>query len=161
VNFQVPWGTSVGSASVTVSANGLTSTAVNVPVLTAAPGLFFQASGQAIVQNFPSYALNSQSSPAKVGSTIIAYLTGSGPINPSLADGAVASASPLNVVTSSVSASFGTVPGQVTFAGLTPGFIGLLQMNVVVPSGLNTQDYLLTLTVNGQKSNAATVSVTK
>jgi hypothetical protein len=34
-------------------------------------------------------------------------------------------------------------------------------MNIEVPATLNTQDYLLTLILNGQKSNAATVSVTK
>jgi uncharacterized protein (TIGR03437 family) len=34
-------------------------------------------------------------------------------------------------------------------------------MNVVVPATLTTQDYLLTLSIAGQKSNAATVSVSK
>lgn len=160
INFQVPWETPVGTASITVSGSSLTSAAVTVPVLTAAPGLFFQSSGQAIVQN-QDVSLNSPANPAKVGSTIVAYLTGSGPVSPALADGAVASSGPLNSVTSSVGATFGTVSGQVSFAGLTPGFIGLLQMNVVVPTSLNTQDYLLSLTINGQKSNAATVSVTQ
>jgi uncharacterized protein (TIGR03437 family) len=160
VNFQVPFEASVGTASVTVSANGLTSSAVNVPVMTAAPGLFFDSSGHAIVQNQDS-SLNSPANPAKVGSTVVAYLTGSGPLDHSVGDGAATPASPLSSATSTTAATFGTTPGQVSFAGLTPGFVGLLQMNVVVPSTLTTQDYLLTLSIAGQKSNAATVSVSK
>jgi len=164
VNFQVPWGTPVGSASITVSGNGLTSPAINVPVLAAAPGLFFQSSGQAIVQNQDS-SLNSPANSARVGSTIVAYGTGSGPLDHAVSDGVATPFSPLSTVTSTSSATFSTAAGsataQVSFAGLTPGFIGLLQMNIVVPTTLNTADYLLTLVINGQKSNAATVSVTK
>lgn len=160
VNFQVPSGTPVGTASITVSGNNLTSNAVNVPVLTAAPGLFFQSSGHAIVQN-QDFSLNSPANPARVGSTVIAYGTGSGPLDHAVTDGAAAPVSPLSTATSSWGATFGTVTAKVDFAGLSPGFIGLLQMNVEVPSTLNTADYLLTLTINGQKSNAATVSVAK
>jgi uncharacterized protein (TIGR03437 family) len=161
INFQVPWETTPGTASITVTANGQTSPPVSVQVVTAAPGLFFNSStGQAIVQN-QDYSLNTSANPAKVGSTIVAYLTGSGPLDHPLADGAAAAASPLSSVTSIVSAAFGTVPAQVIFAGLTPGFVGLLQMNVTVPATLNTQDYQATFTINGQKSNAATISVTK
>ena len=47
VNFQVPWETAVGSASVTVSVSGRTSSAASVAVLTAAPGLFV-SSGRAV-----------------------------------------------------------------------------------------------------------------
>jgi adhesin/invasin len=122
--------------------------------------LFFDSSGHAIVQN-QDFSLNGPANPAKVGSTITAYLTGSGPLDHSVADGAATPGSPLSSATSSTAATFGTVPGQVSFAGLTPGFVGLLQMNVVVPATLNTQDYLLTLSIAGQKSNAATVSVSK
>jgi uncharacterized protein (TIGR03437 family) len=160
VNFQVPFETSVGTASVTVSGNGLTSSAVNVPVMTAAPGLFFDSSGHAIVQN-QDFSLNSPTNPAKVGSTITAYLTGSGPLDHTVTDGAATPGSPLSSATSTTAATFGTVTAQVSFTGLTPGFVGLVQMNVVVPSTLNTQDYLLTLSIAGQKSNAATVSVSK
>jgi uncharacterized protein (TIGR03437 family) len=76
-------------------------------------------------------------------------------------DGAAAPSNSLSTATSSWGATFGTVTAKVDFAGLAPGFIGLLQMNIEVPATLNTQDYLLTLILNGQKSNAATVSVTK
>jgi uncharacterized protein (TIGR03437 family) len=159
VNFQVPWETAVGSASVTVTVNGRTSSAVSVSVLTAAPGLFVSASGRAVVQNAGS-SLNSASNPAKVGSTITAYLTGSGPVSPAVADGAPAPAN-APVLTSPVSVTIGGEAATVSFAGLAPGFVGLVQLNIVVPSGLATGDYPLAVTIAGETSNSGTISVTQ
>jgi uncharacterized protein (TIGR03437 family) len=158
INFQIPWETEPGSATVAVSVNGLASSTVKITVLAAAPGLFFQNS-HAIVQN-SDFSLNSSSNPAKVGSTIIAYLTGAGPVSNQPSDGAAAGSSPLSQVTSTVTASIGGKPATVSFAGLTPDFVGLWQVNIVVPSGLAQGNFPLTVTVGGQTSNAANVSVT-
>jgi uncharacterized protein (TIGR03437 family) len=143
---------------VAVSVNGLASTKLNITVLAAAPGLFFQSS-HAVVQN-SDFSLNSPSNPAKVGGTIIAYLTGAGPVSNQPADGAAAGSSPLSQVTSTVTASIGGQPATVSFAGLTPDFVGLWQANIVIPSGLAQGNFPLTVTVGGQTSNAANVSVT-
>src|SRR5208337_1095413 len=102
INFQIPWETSPGSAAVIVSSGGHKSSAVNVTVAPAAPGLFSQGS-HAIVQNFPNFSLNSAGNPAKVGSTIIAYFTGGGAVSPAVADGAPAGSN--SVVVSNVTAS--------------------------------------------------------
>src|ERR1019366_140115 len=40
INFQVPWGTATGPASVVVTVNGGAGNTVQVPVVTAGPGLF-------------------------------------------------------------------------------------------------------------------------
>ncbi|HEV2690299.1 MAG TPA: SMP-30/gluconolactonase/LRE family protein [Bryobacteraceae bacterium] len=157
INFQVPWETGTGSAKVVVS-NGVSSNTATVAVLTAAPGLFTLPGNRAIVQNI-DFSLNGPNNPAKVGSTIVAYLTGSGPVNPPVATGGISPTSPLAVVTSSVGATIGPASAQVAFAGLTPGFIGLLQMNIVVPSSLAPGDYPLTVSINGEASNSATISV--
>jgi uncharacterized protein (TIGR03437 family) len=159
VNFQVPWKTDPGLASVAIIANGVVSNAVTVPVVAAAPGLFTYGSGRAVVQN-SDFTLNSPNNPAKAGSTIMAYLTGSGPVDPPVADGALAPASPPATATSSSSATIGSAPAKVSFAGLAPGFVGLVQVNIVVPSGLPKGDYPLTVTIAGQDSNSALVSVT-
>jgi uncharacterized protein (TIGR03437 family) len=157
VNFQIPWKTAIGTASVVVIVNGKTSAAVSVPVSIAAPGLFVSSSGRAAVQN-ADFSANSPSNPAKVGSTVTGYLTGSGPVSPSVADGAP-SPTPAAQVTSSVSATLGSASATVSFAGLAPGFVGLLQMNIVVPSGLADGSYPLAVTIAGEKSNAGTVNV--
>ncbi len=157
IDFQVPWETAVGSASVAVTVNGGASNAISVPVVAAGPGLF-TSSGSAIVQNAPAYSLNSPTNPAPAGSTIVAYLTGSGPVNPTVADGTPTPATSLVQATSSWSATIGTAAAQVSFVGLAPGFIGLVQANIVVPAGLAPGTYPLTVSIGGQASNSGTIS---
>jgi uncharacterized protein (TIGR03437 family) len=158
INFQIPWETKTGSATVVVSVNGITSATVNITVQSAAPGLFVQGS-HAIVQN-SDFSLNTSGNPAKAGGTIMAYLTGAGAVSPEPADGAAAgSGSGLSNVTPTVTASIGGQTAQVSFAGLAPDFVGLWQVNIVVPTGLTQGNYPLTVTVGGQTSNAASVSV--
>ena len=161
VNFQVPWETTGTTAAITVSVGGLASNSVTVPLRTAAPGLFFvAATGAAVVVNFADNTLNSPANPAVAGSTIIAYLTGSGPLDNGFPpDGAATPSSPLYQVTSPKSATIGTAAATVGFLGLAPGFVGILQANITVPAGLAPGDYPLTVTINGEASNAATVSV--
>jgi uncharacterized protein (TIGR03437 family) len=160
INFQIPWETPTGSVTVAVGINGLTSTTVNVTIQAAAPGLFVQGS-HAIVQNFPDFSLNSSSNPAKVGSTVIAYLTGAGDVTPKPADGAAAgSGSDLSTVTPTVTATIGGQAAPKVSAALTPGFVGLWQANIVVPAGLTQGDVPLIVSVGGQSSNSGNVSVT-
>ena len=160
VNFQVPWEAALGPATITVAVNGGASNAVTVNVLGAAPGLFSSSSGQAIVQN-SDYTLNGPSNPAKAGSTIMAYLSGSGTVSPAVADGAAAPSNTLVYLNSASSATIGSSTAQVSFAGLAPGFVGLVQMNIVVPSDLPTGNYPLTVTIGGETSNPATISLTQ
>jgi adhesin/invasin len=159
INFQVPWATpTAGTVNVAVLVNGGSSNTVAVPAGTAAPGLFYNpASGTAIVQNLPSFTLNDPSNPAPTGSTIVAYLTGSGPVSPAAKDGTATSV--LTNVTSAVAAKIGSANATVAFTGLTPGFIGLAQMNIVVPPGLTPGVYPLSVTIDGQTSNSATIAV--
>src|ERR1035441_4574991 len=161
INFQVPWATpTTGTVNVAVVVNGGSSNTVAVPVGTAAPGLFYDpASGAAIVQNTPDYSLNTASNPSPAGSTIVAYLTGSGPVSPAVKDGTPTSSTTLSWATSAYTAKIGSATATVSFAGLTPGFIGLVQMNIVVPSTLASGVYPLSVTIDGQTSNAATIAV--
>lgn len=160
VNFQVPWETLPGNAEVKVSVNGIAANTLTSTVLAAAPGIFVDASGRAIAQN-PDYSLLTATNPAKPGSTIIAYLTGSGPTDVALADGAPASTAPLAHAMSQVSATLGAAPAQVMFAGLTPGFVGLTQMNIQLPDALPPGDYPLTITVGGVSSNAGIITISQ
>ena len=161
INFQVPWSTPT-SGSVNVSANylGSASNTISVPVGTAAPGLFTRSDlpGAAVVQN-SDYSLNDPSNPAKAGSTIIAYLTGSGPVSPAAADGVPTPATGLVTATSAVTATVGSATATVSFAGLAPYFVGLVQMNIVVPSTLAPGVYPLAITIGGQAANTATIAV--
>jgi len=144
---------------VVVSVGGINSNTVAVPVGTAAPGVFTLSTGAAIVQNYPDYSLNDPSNPAKVGSTIIAYLTGSGPVSPAASDGVPAPTSPVATATAVVTAKIGSADAAVSFTGLTPGFVGLVQTNIVVPTTLAPGVYPLVITIDGQTANSATIAV--
>ena len=158
INFQVPWGTAIGTASVTVSVAGGSSNTVSVPVVSAGPGLFVSGNS-AIAQNSADYSLNGPGHPAAAGSTIIAYLTGSGPVSPAATDGVAAPLTSLMYATASHSAAIGSTQAAVSFAGLAPGWVGLVQANVVVPAGLAKGTYPLTVTIDGQTSNAGNITV--
>ncbi|HLG99709.1 MAG TPA: SMP-30/gluconolactonase/LRE family protein [Bryobacteraceae bacterium] len=158
VNFQVPWETLPGSAEIAVGVNGIAANTLSVTVLAAAPGIFVDSSGRAVVQN-SDYSQNSAANPAKPGSAIVAYLTGSGPTDVTLSDGAPASAAPLAHAMSQVSATVGSLPAQVMFTGLAPGFVGLTQMNIVLPDALPSGDYPLTVNIAGVTSNAGIITV--
>ena len=159
INFQVPWATpTTGTVNVAVMVNGGSSNIAAVPVATAAPGLFVLPSGQAAVLN-PDYSINDPSNPAQAGTTIFAYLTGSGPVSPAAADGVPASTTSLVYAQASNSATIDNLPATVSFAGLAPGFVGLVQMNIVVPTGLAPGTYPLSVTIDGQTSNAAPITV--
>jgi uncharacterized protein (TIGR03437 family) len=156
----VPWATpTTGSVNVVVSLGGGNSNTVSVPVATAAPGLFALQGGAAIVQNFPDFSLNSSANPAPAGSTIIAYLTGSGPVSPAVADGAATPSSGLVSATATVTSKVGQADATVSFAGLAPTFVGLMQANILVPATLAPGIYPLIVTIDGQNSNSATIAV--
>jgi uncharacterized protein (TIGR03437 family) len=159
INFQVPWETKTGTATLTVSTNGVKGNQVTVKVESAAPALFVQGS-HAIAQNYPGYTLNSSSNPAAAGGIIIAYLTGAGAVSPQPADGAPAGSSPVSMVTPTVTATIGGQTATVSSAALAPDFVGLWQVNIEVPMGVTQGELPLVVSVDGQSSNSANVSVT-
>jgi uncharacterized protein (TIGR03437 family) len=165
INFQVPWETPAGNASIVVTSGGISSGTATVPVLSVSPALFVTggdpsvSQNQALVQN-SDYSLNGPNNPAPVGSTIIAYVSGAGAVTPPVPTGAPAPISgPLSWLTLPYSATIWPGTATVTFAGLLPSLVGITEMNIVVPSGLPTGNYLLSVSVGGQTSNANTISV--
>ena len=157
INFQTPYETLVGTASVVVSAGGTSSAAFSASIGTAAPGIFQFATNRAVAQN-PDQSVNNSNNPVAAGSYIVAYLTGIGPLSNPVADGVAAAASPLSRATSSYSATIGGQNANVSFLGLTPNYVGLAQANITVPS-LPSGTYPLVITVNGVAGNGPLVTV--
>jgi len=158
INFQVPWETAVGNADVVVSVNGKQSNTATVQVMAAGPGIFSGAAGRAIIRNADG-SLNAATNPAEEGTYVTAYVTGSGPLSSPAQDGMPAPSSPLIRSTSQVVATIGSATAQIQFAGLAPGFVGLVQVNILVPSGLSAGNYPLTISIDNQTSNSATITI--
>ena len=65
----------------------------------------------------------------------------------------------LSLITAAVQVTIGGKAAEVTYQGLAPGFAGLAQLNVIVPSGLMPGDQPVFVTLNGVPSNAGVISV--
>ena len=158
INAQVPYETLEGqTVPVVVTVNGVASAPVNVAVMAASPGIFQFGQKRAVVQN-ADYTVNNTDNPAAANSYVIAYLTGAGRVDNAVGSGAAAGADPLSRPRGPVTATIADMPADVAFGGLTPGFVGLMQVNMKVPN-LQPGTYPLVITVNGEKSNAAMVTV--
>jgi uncharacterized protein (TIGR03437 family) len=158
INAQVPYEVAEGSnVPVVVTVNGVASLAVNVTVVPAAPGIFQFGNKRAVVQN-DDYTVNNAGNGASPGSYVIAYLTGAGRVDNPVATGTAAAADPLSRPKAVVTAAINDSPAEIAFAGMSPGFVGLLQVNLKVPN-VAAGNYPLVVTINGEKSNAAMVTV--
>jgi uncharacterized protein (TIGR03437 family) len=158
INAQVPYDIPLGDGvPVVVTVNGKASPAVNVSVVPAAPGVFQFGEKRAVVQNADA-TVNTAENGAEANSYVVAYLTGAGDVDNPVQTGSPAVSSPLSRHKNNVTATINGVPAEVAFAGLTPQFIGLTQVNLKVPS-MPAGTYALVVAAGGQQSNSVMVTV--
>jgi uncharacterized protein (TIGR03437 family) len=162
VRAQAPFSFTAGStATLQVNANGQSSSAVTLSVVSAVPGVYTNTgtgSGPVTATNQDGSA-NSTLHPAPKGSIIVFYASGLGAVSPPLVEGAVPPISPLSIAPG-VTATVGGASAPVQFAGLAPGFPGVYQLNVQIPLGEPSGTQELIVYSNGSSSQrAATVEV--
>ncbi len=165
MNFQVPWELAGQTQSaMVVTASSLASSPQTAAISAVSPGIFTadsSGSGQAIVTITATGQLAAAATPAPRGQYITIYCSGLGAVSNQPATGAASPASPVANTTLVPTVTIGGAAAtSVQFSGLTPGLVGLYQVNVLVPSGAATgQAVPLTLTVNGVTSNTVTIAV--
>lgn len=104
--------------------------------------------------------LNDAAHPARAGDVLVVYCVGLGAVLPPVAAGAAAPLSQLSSTVNPTIVTIGGVAAQPSFAGLTPGFAGLYQVNVQVPSGVAPGSAVpLVITVDGHSSVGSTIAV--
>lgn len=165
LNLQIPWelqGKSSVQVKVSVDGTGL-SNVLTVPLVQFAPQIF-QNSGQVAAIDSTTYAANATpigaGNPAHVGDLVELFANGLGPVNNQPNSGEAASATPqLPSTKNSVTVTIGGQPATVQYAGLAPGFPGLYQVNVTVPSGVAAGNQPVIISVGGQNSNSATIPI--
>jgi uncharacterized protein (TIGR03437 family) len=99
------------------------------------------------------YSLASVTSPAVAGETLLIYCTGLGPVSPAPADGAAASGAATTALTPTV--TIGGTSATISYSGLAPGYVGLYQINAVVPSGLASGNVPVVIAAGGASSAVA------
>jgi uncharacterized protein (TIGR03437 family) len=157
INLQIPYEVEPGSATAIVTSDGYQSNDFSFDVFTAAPGIFVDSNQNSITQNSDG-SVNNQHNPAAPGSVVVVYLTGIGPLDNPIGTGQVSPSSPLSRTDSSFSATLGGQSVQILYLGLTPGFLGLAQANIVVPN-IADGDYPLVITIAGSASNSPYLAV--
>ena len=139
----VPYGVAGTNAQVTITYHGQTSAAFSVPIVPTAPGIFTLGStgqGPVAAINQDGITVNSASAPANIGDIISLYATGEGATTPSGVDGKPASV-PYPHPNLSVTATVGGQDAPVNYVGGAPGLVaGVMQVNVQIPSGIQTGD---------------------
>src|SRR5258708_9567285 len=91
--------------------------------------------------------------PAKPGDILTVYCVGFGPTTPGTTPGGAPTGAAQTVATPSV--TLGTVtldPSLVLYAGVTPGFAGLYQLNIAIPPDTQDGTYSLQLSLGAFKT---------
>ena len=162
INAQLPWECpATGSTPITVTVGGQTTASQTVNLASAAPGLFTinsTGTGDGTILHADNSLVGS-ASPAKGAEQIVIYCTGLGPTNPSFATGNAATGA--NTTASPVMVTIGGQNAAVVHSGLAVGFVGLYQVNAIVPGGLSgSQSVLITVGSGSVSRTGVTVSVT-
>ena len=159
VNAQVPFELLPGHQyQIQVTNAGGVSMPDVVNIVAAAPGM-----GNIVGRTLATHAdgsLVSQSSPAKPGETVVAYMTGMGTTQLTLSTGAASPNGP-NPTAVAPTVTVGGTNAAVAYAGTTPGLVGLYQVNFQVPPNAATGDLFMSVTQGSVTSNQTLLSVSQ
>jgi uncharacterized protein (TIGR03437 family) len=154
INIQVPWELA-GQSSVLmqVISNGVASLPISVPVLAAQPGVFAYNVGNTTygVVLHGNFQLADSAHPVAADEVVSVYCTNLGAVSPALKDGQAGTGAESTVVTPT--ATVGGKNAPVSFHGTAPGFVGLYQVNIQIPTGLTSGNQTLLLS-SGAASSA-------
>ena len=176
INFQVPYDAQPGLATVQVVRGGQAGNLVSATVVSHAPRILrFQppyGTVPIIVNQDGSIPVTGSaplpSHPAKPGDYLVIYMIGLGTTSPAVVAGAAApGAEPLARVDAPVTVILGggfmpSVMPTVLYAGLTPGFAGLYQINIQIPADASGGSSVpLSVTVDGGGTNVVNIAITR
>ncbi len=138
INFQVPFEAPItGNVAVVVTRDGTPSTPQNAAMAEYAPGVFTYARNATtldpVILHGVDNSLVTPSSPATANEVLVIYATGAGSFDHPPATGNAASDAPVANTLVTPTVKIGGASAQVQFAGLTPGLVGLLQINIQLP----------------------------
>jgi uncharacterized protein (TIGR03437 family) len=141
LNVQVPFEVA-GRERVTlrVEVDGAVSARVTVPVLDTHPGLF----GAVLNQDG---SVNSEANRESSGRVVQLFATGQGLVSPALGSGELAPGMDFPMPQQTVKVTIGGAPATLFFAGLAPGFVGLLQVNAQIDNSVRSGPAEVTLEI--------------
>jgi uncharacterized protein (TIGR03437 family) len=167
INAVIPYDVPVNATQqLIVTQNDTYSLPETVVLVPAQPAVFTQnqsgsgAGAITVVKTDGTQFLNTPSTPASAGDALTIYCAGLGAVIPAVSAGSAAPSSPLSNTVNAVTVTIGGQSLKPSFAGLAPGYAGLYQVNVLLPSGVATGSSVpLIVSAAGASSLAVTVAI--
>ena len=160
VNAVIPFDVPPNSTQQLIVANG---PALSVPepvVIAPAQPAVFDGSIKDYKPGSQQPVTVDEKHPISAGDVIVIFCAGLGAVDPPLAAGTAAPSSPPAKTKNPVKVTIGEKNAPVIFSGLAPGFAGLYQVNVQVPTGITPGDKVpVVLSVMGFNSAPVTVAI--
>jgi len=159
INVQVPLEVAAGQQPVVVT-TGAGSVTSTLTVASVAPSIFLiDANGTAAIVKNADFSVVGPANKAKAGDILVIYLTGLGQTTPAVQTGTLVQppSGGFND-TPAVTVTIGGQNAPVTYSIASPGFAGLYQIAVTVPSGV-TGSVPLVVTSGTTKSNSVNIAL--
>jgi len=167
INFQTPFRLlNQTQATIVVQTNGISSNAVTIPLVAAAPALLAvngqgTGQGEVLAVNGAFVAPTGTifgAQPGVAGQAISIYCLGLGAVTGTTSDGF--GGGPNTPTLANPQVTIGGLNANVTFSGEAPGFVGLYQVNVVIPAGVASSPSIpVVFSMNGLTSNTVTIAI--
>jgi uncharacterized protein (TIGR03437 family) len=167
VNAMIPYDLPINATHQLIVQRG---TAISIPqpvsVLSSQSGVFTKdltGQGAGILVKVAAdgtQSIVSTDNPAHAYDAVVIYCAGLGDVDPRQIAGQQATFAPLSQTLDPVKVTIGGVDAPVFFAGVTPGFTGLYQVNAFVPTGVTPGDNVsLVITQAGRPGPPVSISV--
>lgn len=160
VNVQIPSELlATQTYPILVTVNGAVTLPDQLDMVTLRPGVDASTGGTLVAQHGADFSLVTAASPAKPGETLVIYLLGMGATSPAVPSGQPAPSNPLAMVTVQPTITVDGQSAHVDFAGLTPGFAGLYQIDFDVPSTVPSGTQTVIISQSGVATNTTTLPI--
>jgi uncharacterized protein (TIGR03437 family) len=161
LTIQVPSELPPGEYEALIAVNGTYTLPQPVDLRPVAPGVVAFPDGTLVAQHSSDFSLVSATSPAKPSEVLIVYLVGMGATSVNVPSGSPAPRDQLVLASTPVTMTIDGQPVQTPFVGLTPGGVGLYQINLIVPANVRAGAVPVTITQGGIAANATTLPVAR
>jgi uncharacterized protein (TIGR03437 family) len=163
IDAQLPY-EAVGSVTLVITAPGGKSAPFSFTAPATAPAIFRSGragdlTGLPLIYRASDNELVDFSNPVHPDDTLLIIATGLGGTSPAAVSGAAAPMNPPEIASLSPTVSLAGTPLQVQFAGLIPGFVGVYQVNAVVPHRITSGSQMPLAIKQGETSATFMVRV--
>ncbi|MBM3795224.1 MAG: hypothetical protein FJW31_14400 [Acidobacteria bacterium] len=163
INLQVPWELQgLNGAQVKVSIGDISSALYALPLDEHSPALFEipDPGGSVVAAALDAqFRLVTTANPLQRGQPGQLYGNGLGPVSNQPGSGEPSPAGPLAETRSTPAVTIGGRPAQVLFSGLTPGSVGLYQINIIPAADTPTGLQPVVVTIGGVASKPVNMAV--